>query len=198
MQVRNVSPGTMMAGLRSRRCYFVATVHSEMSKPKKKKLQVILRSCFTLDDFAVAQLIDEAIKIDCVSVDLFQCARQLNEKLDDQGRRHIVKMMWEVMCADGRENALEDNIIWRAADLLGLSSRQRVELRHGFQLAAPPSLLAIIFSYRTHRRQLSVTKSNLPIDSSEIPRLRTSRRRIANDVTMRVSFRKINSSASTT
>ena len=38
-------------------------------------------------------------------------------------------MMWEVVCADGNVNALEDNIIWRAADLLGVSSRQRVELR---------------------------------------------------------------------
>jgi hypothetical protein len=38
-------------------------------------------------------------------------------------------MMWEIVCADGTVDALEDNIIWRAADLLGVSSRQRVELR---------------------------------------------------------------------
>ena len=38
-------------------------------------------------------------------------------------------MMWEIVFADGKLNALEDNIIWRAADLLGVSSRQRVELR---------------------------------------------------------------------
>jgi uncharacterized tellurite resistance protein B-like protein len=107
----------------------VATVHSEMSKLRKMKLLVILKSCFTLDDLAVAQLIDEATEIDRVAVDLYQCARQLNKNLDDQGRCHIVKMMWEIVCADGKVNALEDNIIWRAADLLGVSSRQRVELR---------------------------------------------------------------------
>jgi uncharacterized tellurite resistance protein B-like protein len=107
----------------------IATVHSEMSKLRREKLQAMLRACFALDDLAVAQLIDKAVEIDRVAVDLYHCARQLNENVDDKGRRHIVKMMWEVVCADGKVNALEDNIIWRAADLLGVSSRQRVELR---------------------------------------------------------------------
>jgi hypothetical protein len=37
--------------------------------------------------------------------------------------------MWEIVYADGKVNALEDNVIWRLADLFGVSSRQRVELR---------------------------------------------------------------------
>ena len=107
----------------------VATVHSEMSKLRKKKLQAILKSRFALDDLAVARLIDDAIEIDRVAVDLYHCARQLNKSLDDQGRRQIIEMMWEIVCSDRKANALEDNIIWRTADLLGVSSRQRVELR---------------------------------------------------------------------
>ena len=107
----------------------VATVHSEMSSRRKEKLRAILKSCFAIGDLAVAQLIDEATEIDRVAVDLYHCARKLNEVLDDQGRRHVVKMMWEIVCADGTVDALEDNIIWRAADMLGVSSRQRVELR---------------------------------------------------------------------
>jgi uncharacterized tellurite resistance protein B-like protein len=107
----------------------VATVHSEMSKVRKKKLHAILKSGFALDDRAVAQLIDEAAEIDRAAIDLYHCTQRLNEILDDQGRRYVVKMMWEIVCADGNVNPLEDNIIWRAADLLGVSSRQRVELR---------------------------------------------------------------------
>jgi uncharacterized tellurite resistance protein B-like protein len=37
--------------------------------------------------------------------------------------------MWETVYADQRVNEFEENLIWRAADLLGVSSRQRVELR---------------------------------------------------------------------
>jgi uncharacterized tellurite resistance protein B-like protein len=76
-----------------------------------------------------SRLIDEAVEIDRTAIDLYHCTRRLNKILDDQGRRYVVKMMWEIVCADGNVNALEDNIIWRAADLLGVSSRQRVELR---------------------------------------------------------------------
>jgi hypothetical protein len=42
-------------------------------------------------------------------------------------------MMWQVIYADERMDEFESNIIWRIADLLGVSSRQRIELR---QLAA--------------------------------------------------------------
>jgi uncharacterized tellurite resistance protein B-like protein len=38
-------------------------------------------------------------------------------------------MMWEMVYADGGAGAFESNLIWRAADLLGVSSRERIELR---------------------------------------------------------------------
>ena len=42
--------------------------------------------------------------------------------------------MWEIVYADGRVTEFEDNLLWRAADLLGVSSRERIELRQ--QVAA--------------------------------------------------------------
>jgi len=38
-------------------------------------------------------------------------------------------MLWEIVYADGKVSEFEDNLIWRAADLLGISSRERIELR---------------------------------------------------------------------
>jgi hypothetical protein len=51
-------------------------------------------------------------------------------------------MMWKIAYADGSVNEFEDNIIWRVADLLGVSSRQRVELRRQIATdrAAAPSV----------------------------------------------------------
>jgi uncharacterized tellurite resistance protein B-like protein len=118
----------------------VATVHSEMSEVRKKKLHAILKSCFALDDPAIDQLIEDSAEIDRTAIDLYHCARQLTKVLDDQGRRHVIQMMWEIVCADGKVNALEDNIIWRAADLLGVSSRQRVQLRQ--RVSADRAVLA--------------------------------------------------------
>jgi hypothetical protein len=60
--------------------------------------------------------------------------------LDDEGHHRIVEMMWEIIYVDGSVNEFEDNMIWRAADLLGVPSRQRIELRQ--RIAADGAALA--------------------------------------------------------
>ena len=107
----------------------VATVHIEMSQARRTKLHAVLRSHFDLDDPATAMLLEESAAVDRAAVDLYHFTRQLNQLLNDESRRRLVRMMWEVAYADGRVNELEDNIIWRVADLLGVTTRQRVELR---------------------------------------------------------------------
>ena len=109
----------------------VATVHHEISQARRDRLRAILQSRYGLDDIAAAQLIVDAEAIAGNAIDLYRFTRPLNEVLDDEGRRRIVQMMWEIVYADRRVNEFEENIIWRAADLLGVSSRQRVELRQG-------------------------------------------------------------------
>jgi len=107
----------------------VATVDSEMSDARREKLRALLKSHFGLDDLGVAQLIRGAVEAARSAVDLYHFTRQLNGVLDSQGRQYVVKMMWQVIYADGPANDCESNIIWRTADLLGVSSRQRIELR---------------------------------------------------------------------
>jgi uncharacterized tellurite resistance protein B-like protein len=109
----------------------VATVHHELSELRRAKLRAILRSCYGLDDIAAVQLMIDADAVAGTAVDLYRFTRKLNEVLDGEGRRRIVQMMWEIVYADRAVNEFEENAIWRAADLLGVSSRQRVELRHG-------------------------------------------------------------------
>ena len=46
-------------------------------------------------------------------------------------------MMWEIVYADGHVHEFEDNTIWRVAELLGVSSRDRMVLRHKVAKSAP-------------------------------------------------------------
>jgi uncharacterized tellurite resistance protein B-like protein len=50
--------------------------------------------------------------------------------VNEEGRLKIVEMMWELVYADGQVTEFEDNVVWRAADLLGISSRDRIDLKH--------------------------------------------------------------------
>ena len=138
----------------------VATVHIEMSQARRAKLHAVLRSHFDLDDPATAMLLEESAAVDRTAVDLYRFTHQLNQFLNDESRRRLVRMMWEVVYADGRVNGLEDNIIWRVADLLGVTTRQRVELRR--QIAPDRfALLAGIASRHFHQGVTApaVTKS---------------------------------------
>ena len=51
-------------------------------------------------------------------------------EVDEEGRLRIVEMMWEMVFADGKVTEFEDNVLWRAADLLGISGRDRIDLKH--------------------------------------------------------------------
>jgi len=82
----------------------------------------------------------------------------LNEVLDDEGRRLTVQMMWEIVYADGNANEFEANIIWRAADLLGVSSRQRVELRQ--RASADSAAVARVGAGRSQSPALATSIGN--------------------------------------
>lgn len=107
----------------------VATVDREMSEARREKICALMKAQFGLDDVAVAQLVHDAIEAAGSAVDLYHFTHQLNGVLDDTGRQSAVKMMWQIVYVDGPANDFESNIIWRTADLLGVSSRQRIELR---------------------------------------------------------------------
>jgi uncharacterized tellurite resistance protein B-like protein len=118
----------------------VATVDSDMSEVRSKLLRRILMSSFGLDDSSVTVLIENACAAERSAIDLYQFTRLLNEALDDNGRHQVIQMMWEMAYVEGRLNGFEANVIWRTADLLGVPSRQRVEIRQ--QIAAGRSILA--------------------------------------------------------
>src|SRR5262245_64343611 len=100
-----------------------------MRAVERKKLETVLKQCFALDDAATAELVDAATAAEQEAVDLYHFTTTINHRLDDDGRRRIVEMMWEIIYADGQLNEFEDNLVWRAADLLNVPSRDRIAIR---------------------------------------------------------------------
>ena len=106
-----------------------ATIDGNMSDIERANLHALLSRCFNLDHAAADALIAEAVAADQEAIDLYGFTSLLNRSLDETGRRRIVEMMWRIVYADGHVTEFEDNLIWRAADLLGVSSRERIALR---------------------------------------------------------------------
>jgi uncharacterized tellurite resistance protein B-like protein len=119
----------------------VATADREMSERKRRGLHEILKSGFELEDQAAAALIQDGYAAERKAIDLYQFTRQIKDALDEKGRRRVVQMMWDTAYLEGGLNGFEANVIWRAADLLGVSTRQRVEMRQ--QAAADRSFRTV-------------------------------------------------------
>jgi uncharacterized tellurite resistance protein B-like protein len=106
-----------------------ATIDGNFADVERDKLHDLVKQRFNLDDADADALIAEATAAEQQSIDLYRFTRQINRSLDHKGRARVVEMMWQIVCADGVITEFEDNLIWRAADLLGISRDERIALR---------------------------------------------------------------------
>lgn len=107
----------------------IGGIDGVFSTAERDTLRDILRRRFSLDDASIDALIDEASAVEREAIDLYGFTAKLNRVLDDAGRERMVASMWDVVFADGRATEFESNLIWRAADLLGVSRETRIALR---------------------------------------------------------------------
>jgi uncharacterized tellurite resistance protein B-like protein len=101
------------------------------------KLREILQKHYDLNDKQTTELIAAAKQRDEEAVDLYGFTSVLKRTTDEAERLAIVEMMWEIVYADGHVHEFEDNTIWRVAELLGVSTRDRMTLRHKVAQTAP-------------------------------------------------------------
>jgi len=107
----------------------VATLDHTLTEADRAKLHELLETRFALDAARTDELIDAAISADHEAVDFFHFTHVLMRALDEPGRQRIIEMMWEMVFADQRVSEFEENVMWRVADLLGVSARERIALR---------------------------------------------------------------------
>ena len=108
----------------------VISLAGEPSEVEKRKLHSLIESRFGLDRGTADQMIASATLIEGQAVDLYHFTSVIMREVDEKGRLRIVEMMWELVYADDQVSEFEDNVVWRAADLLAVSSRDRIDLKH--------------------------------------------------------------------
>jgi uncharacterized tellurite resistance protein B-like protein len=114
-----------------------AAIDGNVSEAERHKLQSLLQQRFELGDAAAAELIEQATIADEKAVDLYHFTHLLNDRLDETERLRMVEMMWSIAYADGAASDYEENLIWRVADLLGVSSTERIALRQRAAARSP-------------------------------------------------------------
>jgi len=107
----------------------LAAVDGSVDEEEKQAVRNALMDHYGLDEESVRKLVHEARRRDAEAVDFYHFTSALAQ-LDEKQRIDIVRMMWQVVFADKKNHELEDNMVWRIAELIGVSARQRTILRN--------------------------------------------------------------------
>jgi uncharacterized tellurite resistance protein B-like protein len=105
------------------------TIDGTFDAQEKRKVKALLEKRFDLERDETRQLFADAEAREREAVDLYRFTSVLCRELDQDGRKRIVEMLWEVVLADGVVDEFEANLVWRVAELIGVSTRDRVTLR---------------------------------------------------------------------
>lgn len=107
----------------------LAAVDGVMQDTERQAIRGALMDHYDLDETSVDKLIRDAAKRDAEAVDFYKFTSGLTQ-LEMADRVEIIRMMWTVVFADRNIHELEDNMVWRIAELIGVSSRDRTILRN--------------------------------------------------------------------
>lgn len=105
------------------------TVDGNISGTEMDRLCSLLEKHFNLSESELADLIQNAREDEHTSTDLYSYTKIITRHLDQEGRIAIIEMMWGVILADGKIDEFEANMIGRVAELIGVSTRDRVLLK---------------------------------------------------------------------
>ena len=63
------------------------------------------------------------------AVDLYRFTSVLKRHMSEDARIRVIENLWEMVFADGASHEFEENLVWRVAELLGVSPRDRIAMK---------------------------------------------------------------------
>ena len=107
-------------------CIQVMEADGETDEKERRKVRAMIKDHYQLDDAALDALIAAGQTAESQAIDFFRFTSDIKRNLSEEQRIDLVGMLWEIVYADGRRSEMEDHVIWRIADLLGVSGRDRI------------------------------------------------------------------------
>jgi uncharacterized tellurite resistance protein B-like protein len=100
-----------------------------VSDEERVKLRELLARNFGLSGDDLDQLVEDAMAADNEAVDLYCFTSVLKRHMNEDARIRVIENLWEMAFADGASHEFEENLVWRVAELLGVSPRDRIAMK---------------------------------------------------------------------
>lgn len=110
-------------------CIQVMEADGKVLDAERAKLRERFRTLYGLEGAELDALVAAGTTAASEAIDFFQFTTELKRQLSEEQKVDLVGLLWEIVYADGERSELEDHAIWRIADLLGVSGRERIMKR---------------------------------------------------------------------
>lgn len=117
--------------------YHVMNADGVRQDAEWERIKQLLSQTYDVSGDALDALAEAGAKADGEAIDLYAFTSVLNRHLDDAGRIALIRLMWEVVYADGELHELEEHTIWRVAELIGVDRRDRIAMRQAAARGMP-------------------------------------------------------------
>lgn len=109
--------------------YQIIGADGVVDESEAETLRKMITEEFADSASSATQLLKAGKLADRESVDLYAFTSVLNRSLDAERKTHFIELLWRLAYADGHRHELEDHVVWRIAELMGVSDRERVLAR---------------------------------------------------------------------
>lgn len=107
----------------------VAMQDGEFDVAERTAIEKSLTEKLNLSADDAKELLEQAEDKQSQSIQILSFTKEIKNHFDDQGRAHIMEMLWDVVFADGEEDNYESNLMRRIAGLLYISDKESGEIR---------------------------------------------------------------------
>jgi uncharacterized tellurite resistance protein B-like protein len=107
-------------------CFQVMEADGAVRASERRKMRELVKEHYKLDAAALNALVAAGESAESEAIDFYRFTSEIKRHLSEEQRVELVGMLWEIVYADGGRSEMEDHAIWRIADLLGVSGRDRV------------------------------------------------------------------------
>lgn len=103
---------------------------------EQERLSKALEETFSVSGEELKELLHAGEAADRDAIDLYAFTSVLKRHLDADSRVNFIRIMWQIAYADGERHELEENIVWRVAELIGVERAERIAMRQQAESAA--------------------------------------------------------------
>ncbi|MCD1265656.1 hypothetical protein GR158_18320 [Shinella sp. AETb1-6] len=110
-------------------CIQVMEADGKVLDVEKAALRARFKDYYDIDEKELDALVAAGADAESEAIDFFHFTSELKRQLSEEQRIGLIGLLWEIVYADGERSEMEDHAIWRIADLLGVSGRERIMKR---------------------------------------------------------------------